>query len=115
VSCDSKFLRGQLASVGIFLDEPTPRQAHRALEQPMPGVDRDEVRRILMSAGAPPRDLDWLTASCPSIEDALGYVAPTPEAWCVVCDGPRMLDQQGRCTDPEHGLRFVGIIDDRTG
>lgn len=72
---DAKFMRASLASVGIVLDEskqliavaPAVMHAH---------VDRDMIRLILVEAGAPARDIDWLTASCPSLDHALGYVPP---------------------------------------
>lgn len=69
-----------LAQVGIFLDEPAP-----VIEpEPEPDwdalaafVDRDMVRRILCDRGVPARDLDWLTASCPSLAAAEVF-EPTP-------------------------------------
>ena len=74
---DSAFLRGQLASVGIILDTPSgPSSPIRAAEVEPAPVDRELVRRILVSAGAPDRDIEWLTASCPSVDDALTYQPP---------------------------------------
>jgi len=74
---DIAFFRGQLASVGIIFDTPpgpsSPIPA--AAVEPAP-VDRGLVRRILVAAGAPERDLEWLTASCPSVDDALAYQPP---------------------------------------
>ena len=69
-------MRAQLASVGITLDEPKSPIASTA-PQPIPDpVDRDMIRLVLDEAGAPARDIDWLTASCPSLDYALGYLPP---------------------------------------
>jgi hypothetical protein len=69
-------MRGQLASVGIFLDDkltaPRPAPAPTVAQ-----VDRDEIRAVLIERGAPARDLDWLTASCPDLAEALMF-EPTP-------------------------------------
>lgn len=85
-------MRMLLAAQGIFLDEtkkpsPPATSLTASLEEP----DRDEIRAILVRFGAPPDDLDWLVASCPSVEDAYAYQAPAPMAWCPVCDGPRAI------------------------
>lgn len=96
----SKFLRGQLAAVGIFLDdEKTPAKAPAVATPTVADVDRDFVREALVRAGAPPRDLEWLVASCPSELDALEYRAPLPEAFCAACDCPQPTDALGcvRC------------------
>lgn len=41
--------------------------------------DRDAsralIREILVAAGAVPRDVDWMTASCPSAREARRYAA----------------------------------------
>lgn len=107
MSRDSKFLRGQLASVGILLEEPT-EAAVTATPSPRtsPSVDRDLIRVILTDAGAPAGDLGWLVESCPSVEDALGYRAPLREAWCIDCGGPRPIAARGECADPEHQHGF---------
>lgn len=69
-----------LARVGIFLDKPAedpapePEPDWDALEA---FIDRDMVRRILRDRGAPERDLDWLTASAPSLAAAEMF-EPTP-------------------------------------
>lgn len=73
-SRDRTFMRTQLAQVGIILTEPTPRippgAATATAAEP---VDRELVRVILADAGAPLADLEWLVASCPSVDDALNY------------------------------------------
>jgi len=75
---DRAYLKGQLASVGILLeDRPTDVARPPVVRDPITTDERDEIRRILMSAGAPPRSLEWLVASCPSIDDARTYRAPT--------------------------------------
>lgn len=73
---DSAYLRGQLASVGILLDEPiaVPEPPIASVE-PAP-VDRAEVRRILIARGVPERSLHWLCRSCPSVEAAMTYMPP---------------------------------------
>lgn len=84
----SDFMRLQLASAGIFLDEPKERTLEQKPERQAPEpVDRDMVREILVAAGAPTKDLDWMVASCPGVEYALGYRTTVREAWCVECDG----------------------------
>ena len=95
----SKFLRGQLASVGIFLDEEKPPVAPAVSTPVVVDVDRDFVREALVRAGAPAQDLEWLVASCPSELDALEYRAPLPEAFCATCDRPQPTDAHGcvRC------------------
>lgn len=66
----SRFLRGQLAAVGIFLDEP---------DRPRAPVDRDEARGILAAAGAPLGEIERLVEQCPSLEWARAYRPPTTE------------------------------------
>lgn len=95
---DSAYLRGQLASIGILLDPPTPAAIAATTGTALPAPDRAEVRRILESAGAPARDLEWLTESCPSIEDALGYQPPPAiqrRAWCLECGDATLCDDDG--------------------
>lgn len=91
---DLNYLHGQLASVGIVL-EPAAGSCSSPPGPATPAaaatVDRAEVRSILVAAGAPAKDLDWLVASCPSIEDALGYER---QAWCARCDGVTACDDQ---------------------
>ena len=72
----SATLRAMLAQEGIFLDEkrataPPPAQPTAA------PVDREAIRAVLLERGAPLRDLDWLVASCPSMELAQAF-EPTP-------------------------------------
>jgi hypothetical protein len=69
-------MRGLLASVGIFLDDK-PAAPQPAPEPTVVPVDRDEIRAMLVDRGAPARDLDWLTASCPDLAEALLF-EPTP-------------------------------------
>jgi hypothetical protein len=92
---DQAFLRGQLASVGILLDPPTPAAAPPPAKQAPSSVDRDEVRTILVAAGAPAHELEWLVASCPSVEDARGYRPPPRLAWCIDCGDIRPCDDDG--------------------
>lgn len=96
---DRLFMRGQLAAVGIFLDDKPKAKAPSDLprHEPVP-VDRDEIRRVLQLLGAPPADLDWLTASCPGIEYAIEYQPPRRDAWCPVCDGPMPCGERGCIT-----------------
>lgn len=77
---DSAFMRGQLASVGIFLDDKAPAPGHVTATGPATReapVDRALAREVLVERGAPERDLAWLVASCPSVEHALAF-EPTP-------------------------------------
>lgn len=95
---DAKFMRGQLASVGILLDQPTPArpvgQAPTVAASPG-GVDREAIRDVLVAAGAPAGDLEWLMASCPSIEAARGYRPPARIAWCIECGDARPCNDDG--------------------
>jgi hypothetical protein len=91
---DSAYLRGLLASSGILLDEPAIVTAPILRTGPAP-VDRDEVRRVLVAAGAPAGDLEWLTASAPSLEAARGYRSPARYAWCLECMGEVPCDDEG--------------------
>jgi len=96
-SRDRAFLRGQLATVGILLEpatSPCLSAAPAAPNEPS-RVDRDEVRAILVAARAPADDLDWLVASCPSVDDARGYRPPARQAWCIDCGGISACDDQG--------------------
>jgi len=102
---DRTYLHGQLASVGIVLDpavpaapnSPPPAAEAPPIREPAP-VDREEVRALLVAAGAPPDDLEWLVRSCPSIEDARGYRPPARRAWCLDCDDVRPCDDNGCLT-----------------
>ena len=74
----------------------TDREPSSAPPPREPGpVDRVEVRAILVAAGAPPGDLEWLVRSCPSVEDARGYRPPAREAWCASCGDVRACDSEG--------------------
>lgn len=73
----SATMRAMLATQGIFLDE-TAAVVHRDVKPAnMPPVDRDAIRAVLVERCAPARDLDWLAASCPSMEHAIAF-EPTP-------------------------------------
>ena len=85
---ESQVMRHMLRANGIVLDDP--KQASAAARPPrsqsVEHVDRDEVRAALLAAGAPARDLEWLTESCPSLTAARAYrttegvpLAPQPE------------------------------------
>jgi hypothetical protein len=43
------------------------------LDQSKTSTDRDRIREILIAAGAPTRDLEWMVASCPDESFALAY------------------------------------------
>lgn len=111
----SEFMRLQLASVGIFLDQksaaiaPTPTPA---AAEPEP-VDRDEIRAILVDLGAPAKDLDWLTASCPGVMYALTYRPTIREAWCVLCGGVTIADVDGCVPCRTPARQFLRVA--RTG
>lgn len=85
--------REELARAGITLDDkPAPiAKLEHAAEQP---VDRAKVREILVAAGAPAEDLEWLVEGCPSLDDARAYRA-IRIAWCVDCGASRMCDPEG--------------------
>jgi hypothetical protein len=73
------FMRAELMrNAGITLDDGpvkiTPTVAMTVT--PMTDDERDSIREVLMAAGAPDRDMEWLTKSCPTLADALTYVAP---------------------------------------
>ena len=97
---DRTFLRVQLASIGIVLEPavaPSSEPGAATVPGPAatPEVDRDQVREILVAAGASETDLDWLVRSCTSIEDAKGYRPPARQAWCVSCGGVTDCDGKG--------------------
>ncbi len=96
---DSAYLRGQLASVGILLDEPArPLTGNSAAAPTGAPVDRELIREILVDAHAPANDLEWLTASCSSVEAAREYRAPARQAWCFDCDSAQPTDAAGCLT-----------------
>lgn len=70
----------------------------------MTAGERAEVRAILVAAGAPAEDLEWLVESCPSLADARGYRPPPQQAWCARCDGVRAVDERGciACRDSDN-------------
>jgi hypothetical protein len=95
---DAERMRMELASAGILLDRPSATATVPATPAPRPAVDREQVRAILVAAGAPATDLEWLIASCPSLDDARGYQPPTllPRlAWCVDCGDAVPTDSLG--------------------
>lgn len=95
----SAFMRGQLASIGIFLNEPeVPVVAPAPQRMAVLEVDRELVRQILVEAGAPARDVDWMVESCPSVEHALSYRPTVWNAWCPICDGVVDADARGCLT-----------------
>lgn len=74
----SQTMRALLATEGIFLDKmPAAPVAATSSPPTRETIDRALVREILSERGARDRDLDWLTASCPSVEHALAF-EPTP-------------------------------------
>jgi hypothetical protein len=92
-------MRALLAQSGIYLDDAPDRDPIAApVTTDEPAPDRGAIRAILVAAGAPQNDLDWLTASCPSIEAAQGYRPPPRIAWCIACCGPARQDDNG-CID----------------
>lgn len=97
---DSAYLRGSLASVGILLDAPTiptsTATSSRATSDAP--IDREVIREILVDRRAPANDLEWPTASCPSVRDAEDYRPPALEAWCLACDGAQPADAAGCLT-----------------
>jgi hypothetical protein len=94
-SRDAAFLRAQLAGVGIFIADPAAALSTSVVADAPPSpVDRALVRDILVCGGAPERDLEWLTASCPSVEAAQAY-EPFQIAWCATCDAPVLCDNGG--------------------
>lgn len=98
---DRHFMRGQLATIGIFLDEDRKviAKASPVLAPTVePEVDRAEIRATLVELGAPAADLDWLVASCPGMGHALTYRPPARYAWCAICDGPSACDDNGCIT-----------------
>ncbi len=73
----SQALRARLAAVGIVLDEPAaPKSTATSSPRTSTVVDREAVRAILVAAGAPKRDLEWLVVSAPSVQAAMAYSPP---------------------------------------
>ena len=70
-------MRMQLSrNAGIDLGPPTVATVSAAELPPAAPIDRWAIRKILMERGAPARDLQWLTDSCPSTVDAEAYTPP---------------------------------------
>lgn len=76
----SETMRSMLMLNGIRLDDPAPPRRATAAPPPAPPIDRDAIRAILIDRGAPDKDLDWLTRSCPSLEPARAYLPTIVEA-----------------------------------
>lgn len=90
-----KFMRGQLAAAGIFLDDEKPAMAAAApIAEVKPEPDRAFIREALEQGGAPASDLDWLVASCPDELAAVQYKPPR-EAWCLRCEGVQPVGDFG--------------------
>jgi hypothetical protein len=70
----SRLMEQQLAEVGITLDPPKLNLHIVRVPVARSGVDRAAVRKTLIARGADERDLEWLTASAPSLEDARNFV-----------------------------------------
>lgn len=66
-------MRAMLADVGIELDAPVPPAAVKARISDPQEPDRSVIREVLIAAGAPARDLEWMVASAPSVEAARTY------------------------------------------
>lgn len=76
----SRRLRYLLGTVGITLADAHEREDAevRARQRSAPlEPDRARIRELLVARNAPPRDLEWLTSSCPSVELAEQYRAPS--------------------------------------
>ncbi len=95
---DSAYLRGSLASVGILLDDPAAPSTATSSPPTSAPIDRALIREILVDARAPANDLEWLTASCPSVDAAREYRAPARDSWCVACDSAQPTDAAGCLT-----------------
>lgn len=75
-SDQSDAMRARLASVGIFLDEPKPAAKPARSTSADVNPDREAIREILVAAGAPDHDLEWLVNSCPNVDAARTYQPP---------------------------------------
>jgi len=93
----TEFMHAELArNAGIVLDAPINELAHHVVHEELElPVDRDLVRKILRAQGAPDDDLEWLTMSCPSLQDAEMYRPPPRYAWCIECNGVQPSDVNG--------------------
>lgn len=90
-----KFMRGQLAAAGIFLDDEKPMVVASApVVEVKPEPDRAFTREALEQSGAAARDLEWLIASCPDELAAVQYKPPR-EAWCLRCEGVQRVGDFG--------------------
>lgn len=76
-------MRTALLEVGVNIDDLPQKLARSPVQPPREApadVERQIIRQILVDAGAPARDLDWLSASAPTIAHARTYRPPaSPE------------------------------------
>lgn len=92
-------MRALLASAGIVLDEkPAALEPRPTIATGAAPVDRAVIREILIDRGAPASDLEWLTASCPSVRDAEDYRPPPIMSWCMECGDVQPVDAGGCVT-----------------
>ena len=92
----TEFMHAELArNAGIVLDAPVTDLAHHVVHEELDlPVDRDLVRKILLAQGASLDEIEWLTASCSSLQDAEMY-RPARIAWCLECNGPQLVGAVG--------------------
>lgn len=79
---NSLSMRTALMEVGIDIDDQ-PRKFEPLHQRPAPLPDpttaeRMLIREILIEAGAPSTDLEWMTSSCPSVAHARTYRTASP-------------------------------------
>lgn len=72
----SKAMHEDLAEHGIELDAPKPNLRIVQKTVSRVGVDREAVRLTLIARGVAVVDLEWLTASCPSLDAARRFTPP---------------------------------------
>jgi uncharacterized paraquat-inducible protein A len=87
------FMRAELARVGILLDETKPAISAKPEPAQIVAPDLAAIRAVL-EPHAPPHHLEWLVASCQSVEHALTYQRPAAVVVLLCDDGAR--------SDPDH-------------
>lgn len=109
----SAMLRMMLAQEGITLDPPVahPYASRGSGATAGPPVDRAAIAAVLRGAGVPDHRVEWMAASCPSLERARWYVASLPPAQTT--EGEPMRPIEGETYEDDRGRWFrVDVVNE---